>query len=139
MECELTHKKNHKSISLFLICILVCSLFCSCDLRYGKYPSDIAAQWTSETPHLALTYSVNSNGEIVTHEELEFENELIAVDILFGLGDYCVYPINSSAYKDRLFSGRWKYRKGNLVLIIKEDFIFENQYSEIVLAPSYPN
>ena len=87
------------------------------------------------TPKISLIYPEHDGNGATKYETIEWENEILSIDIMFGLGDYCVYPVDSVAYEDRLFNGTWKYRNGNLILLIEEDFLFDNKFSELVFSP----
>lgn len=100
-----------------------------------NYPFHVASMWQCDDPNFSIIYSRDENGILTSCEELEWSSKTIQVEICFLMHDYEVYPATSSAYEDRLFSGTWKYRGGDFVLIIKEDFLFGNQYSELVFSP----
>ena len=100
-----------------------------------NYPYHVASMWQCDDPHFSLIYTRTENGMLTSYEELEWGNETIPVDVCFLMREYDVFPAASSAYEDRLFSGTWKYRDGAFVLIIKEDFLFDNKYSELVFSP----
>ena len=100
--------------------------------------------WQCEDPRFSLAYSRDEKGFLVQHEELEWNNETMLVDVCFvhGVRKYEVYLDSPSPYvrhEDRLFSGTWKYRRGDLVLIIEDDFLFDNRYSELVFSPVSQN
>lgn len=132
MDSELTHRKQLKKELLLLVLICLSMMLCSCDSRAGQYPYQVADEWACNVPCFILTYSNNQE-----YGKLKLEDETINVDVWFGLGDYWVLPKNSVAYDDRLLGGKWKYRKGDLVLSIEEDFLFEGKYSELVFSPVY--
>lgn len=116
--------------SCILISLVLLLFLCSCEEPYNK-----SNEWLCETPYFSLLYTRDSQGILVQTEALVLDGELIAVDLLFGRGIYCVYPEGSNHYEDRLFSGSWEYRAGNLVLTIEEDFAFDGEYDRIVLSP----
>ena len=135
MVSELTRK-----IILLVSAVLVLLVACMAILYFSNilnspHPSEIAENWGCQYPNLCLNYVKSDNNEWVFSEALVWDDETIDISIGFGKGVYCVYPADSSSYIDRLFCGTWKYKRGNLVLKIEEDFIFNNQYSEIILFP----
>ena len=134
MEYELIHKGRLYCVVLS-ITVLFVLLLCGCDPRSGQYPFQKAEYWESYDPPITLRYAQNDDHTWSSLEELHWKGDFIKIDMARQSDYFCVYPAESSNHGDRLFAGSWKYRKGNLVLIIKEDFIFGNQYSEIVLVP----
>ena len=137
MDSELILKWMRKTIALLAMIALCICWFCACDTIHGKYPFQVATKWVCDNPYFLLSYPENKKDN--EHGELQLGTEIITVDITFGLGDYCVYPVHSVHYDDRLLTGLWDYRNGNLVLSIDEDYLFENQYSELIFAPSSTN
>lgn len=134
MESVLIRKKI---FVLFLIIFILISafLFSGCDPKSGQYPFQKEECWYSEEPIMTLQYTKNDDDTWIFSEKLIWEGNTKEISIGMQGSYYCVYPADSNDYEDRLFCGRWKYREGNLVLIIEEDFIFGGAYSEIVLAP----
>lgn len=110
-------------------------LFSGCDPRSGKYPFQQGEQWYSEEPQICLNYSKQEDGTWEMHETLLYNGSLKEINLAMHSSDYCVYPADSNHHDDRLFSGTWKYRNGNLVLIVEEDFAFDGKYSKIILKP----
>lgn len=135
MVCGLIPRRFQISLIVIVMCLIIMINLCSCDMRAGRYPFQIADNWKCTSPEFSLSYSADADKQKQGNEQLIWNGLTIDVDIMFGLGDYCVYPIDSAAYSDRLLSGTWKYRDGDLILIIKEDFIFGNQYTELVFSP----
>ena len=122
------------------IILLVMFLLCGCDPRSGQYPHQKAERWVSEDPMISLEYTHNEDGTWTFCEELYWNDELIAIEVAMQSDYFCVYPIDSTNpdvihHEDRLFSGTWRYRQGNLILMIEEDYIFDGQYSQIVITP----
>lgn len=128
-------KKVATRVTLFLLLLSVIFLFL---WQYQKssrnYPFYIASVWHSDNPTFTLTYTYDENGVLISSEILEWNQEVMHVEVCFLMREYCVYPKNSSAYEDRLFSGTWRYQDGNLVFFIEEDFLFGNQFSELVFS-----
>lgn len=110
-------------------------LFAGCDPRSGKYPFQKSERWYSEDPQISLCYTKNSDGAWSFYHILVLENDELEISIGMQSSYYCVYPADSMHHDDRLFSGSWNYRNGNLVLIVEEDFIFDGKYSKIILKP----
>ena len=125
--------KRVRCITL-LTCLFV--FLCGCDGRAGQYPYDLSASWMCNEPHFVLQYYADEEKSFELEKGLiELPEVAIEVDISFGMGDFWVLPIDSKAYEDRLLSGTWSYRRGDLILKIQEDFLFDHQYSELVLSP----
>ena len=134
MVFELTRKK-YLLIATLCVLFLICTiLFCGCDPRSGKYPFQKGEQWYSEDPQISLNYSKQEDGTWEIYETLLCDGKIKEIDLAMHSSDFWVYPADSNYHDDRLFSGRWKYRKGDLVLIVEEDFVFGGKYSEIVLS-----
>lgn len=131
---------THRRCTAFLVlCLFVLSscLLCGCDPRYGQYPMDKADFWYSADPVMTLSYKQNADKTWTVIETLCWNDETMEISIGMRSDYYCVYPAGEILNHDeRLFSGRWGYRNGNLVLSVKEDFIFDGKYSEITLIPS---
>lgn len=121
-----------------IICFIMLAVLVlyGCDPRSNQYPFQKAEYWSSNNPSISLCYTKNNDDTWTFREQLIWNNNTMGIQIAMQSDSYCVYPADSNHYDDRLFSGKWKYRKGNLVLIIEEDFIFDNQYPEIVLIPN---
>ena len=122
-------------LKLPIACILlaiICALFVGCDPYYGKYPFQEEATWICEEPYMQFVFSKAANGVPISEEYLVWDGEEIPIDVSYQGSMYCVDPKGSTVHAERLFTGEWKYRKGNLVFLIKEDFIFGNQYDELI-------
>ena len=138
MDSEWTLKRKRKRCILIVITVVIALFLWSYwDYCAGSrnYPYHVAPMWQCDDPYFLLVYTREENGALTCHEALEWNNETNVVDVGFLMREYDVYPAETSAYADRLFSGTWKYRKGNLVLMIEEDFLFDYQYSELVFSP----
>ena len=137
MACGLIPKWFRNSLIGIIICLIIPISLCSCDMRAGQYPFQMANYWKCPSPEFSLSYWTDADNRKQEDAQLIWNGQTIDVDIMFGVGDFCVYPADSLAYSDRLLSGLWKYRAGDLILIIKEDFIFGNQYKELVFSPVF--
>lgn len=84
---------------------------------------------------MSLNYSQREDGTWDIYETLFYDGEVKEILLDMHSSAFWVYPADSNYHDDRLFSGRWRYRKGDLVLIVEEDFVFGGEYSEIVLSP----
>lgn len=136
MGSELIPKKRKWGILITLALLLGLSItWCINAMQSRNYPFLISSRWECNDFPFILTYEEHSNGSVTSYAELMWNNHVIQVDIGFLMREYDVYPAKSSSYEDRLFGGTWKYRDGNLVLVIEEDFLFENQYKELVFSP----
>lgn len=107
----------------------------SISMPFVEYPWERESQWVCADPHFTVSYLKHSQGSLISEEILIWEDKEIRVDLRIGVSYFTVFPEYSNVHDDRLLSGTWKYRKGNLVLRIEEDFIFDNQYKELVLSP----
>lgn len=131
MVYELIHKGYFKAI-----CIILTMLFlCGCDRYAGKYPYSTADHWTCKDPYITINYIRNENGTFTEESSLEWNGETIDIDIDFGHGNFVVHPNGNYSFEERLFDGTCKFRNGNVILVIDDDFIFDYQFSEIVLSP----
>ena len=127
-------KSERKRLLIALLIVGISILCLGCDPYYDDYPYCTESEWICSNPVFTLSYTFDSNGGLKHEEFLGLNGETIAVDVLFHAGSYFAMPENSNLHSERLFSGRWKYRDGDLVLTIKEDFIFHNQYEELVFS-----
>ena len=87
---------------------------------------------------MSLNYSQREDGTWDIYETLFYDGEVKEILLDMHSSDYWVFPApsgNITYHDDMLFSGSWKYRNGNLVLIVEEDFIFDGKYSKIILKP----
>lgn len=121
----------------FIVSALI--LFSACDPRDGSYPFQKGSLWTSDDPYLTVLYMKSENGATEQTSTLVLDDNIIQVELYFRSSLYDVYPLGANVYDDRLWSGTWEYRDGNLILYIEDDFIFDGHYSEIVLSPSDVN
>lgn len=101
-----------------------------------KYPWEKASHWVCEDPYFTLSYSKDPWGSLVCEEVLIWNGKEIPVEVGMLHHMYDVSPTDSNHYDDRLLTGTWKYRKGNLILRIEEDFIFGNRYEELIFKPT---
>ena len=122
-------------VKMLITCILlaiICALFAGCDPYYRNYPFQEEATWICEEPYMQFVFSKAANGVPISEEYLIWNGEKIQIDVSYQASMYCVDPKGSIVHDERLFTGEWKYRKGALVFSIKEDFIFGNQYEELI-------
>lgn len=136
MDFELTPKRRcvKPIVAVLFVIILVFVLWLS-NSDNRNYPYLVEGRWVCTEPYFSLLYNKEETGKINRSEIIKWDNQVIEVEIGFLMKEYCVYPEGSSSYDDRLLSGTWKYRDGNLVFFIFEDFIFNEQYSELIFAP----
>ena len=141
MVSVLTKIKRIKLMAVLLM--MVVSILCAgCDLRAGHYPYDKSTEWVCSDPNFTITYTHLPKNGLEEESFLEVDGEMIAVDVLFGHGSkFVILPKNPLRpeiyvhYSERLLTGLWKYRDGNLIITIQEDFVFDNQYEEFVFCP----
>ena len=135
MVLELTPKKRKWILIVLILLLGLFTVWCIYSIRSRNYPFLVASIWQCKEPHFSIVYGSAENGMLTSSEELEWNNKTMPVEVCFLMSEYDVYPVGSCTYKERLFSGTWKYRNGDLILIIEEDFIFDNQYTELVFSP----
>lgn len=139
MVSVLTRKRKFGILILILALIVVSTLLVQYQNAKNRYyPYYASSNWRCEDPSFSLSYSTDGNALLSSYEVIEWNGEVIEVDICFLMREFCIYPATSSSYQsydDRLLSGTWKYRNGNFVLIVIEDFVFDNKYSELVFYP----
>ena len=129
-----TKTKRMKLLPVLLI--MVVSMLCmGCDPYYDRYPYRTGLEWVCSDPNFTISYIYKPNGTFTQEAFLEADGEMMAVEVCFQSIIFEVYPRNSNHFSDRFFTGEWKYRGGNLVLKIDEDFIFDHQYKEFVFSP----
>lgn len=123
--------RNQYRFRGLLFVAILCLCFCGCDTNAGKYPFQVSSEWRCDTIECSLSYSTDEDGNEQEDEVLIWENEMLHVNIAFGVGDFCVFPEGSVKYDERLFSGTWNYEGEKLVLRIEEDYLFNYQFSTL--------
>ena len=134
MDFYLIHERQQK-----LICILIlslCILFIGCYANDVQYPFQVSSKWQCESLDFSLSYYTNTAGKKLEVETLLWKDQVYQVNIAFGLGDFCVFPEYANIYDERLFAGTWYYKEDKLVLKIEEDFLFGDQFTELVFTPT---
>ena len=133
MALESTHNSK---IMLVVLCMLAVIFLFGCDGKYGKYPYDKATQWECSDPEFSIEWASNEYGLITGNSSIiNWKAKETLVYVEFYSSFFEVLPSGSNHHDYRLLTGTWKYRNGDLILIIKEDFIFDNQYEELVFSP----
>ena len=139
MDSALTHKRKYGLLILMLTLIVVSVLFVKCQNTQSRsYPYFVSSNWHCADPSFSLSYSTDGNVLLSSYEVIEWNGEVIEVDVCLLMREFCIYPAKASSYQsyeDRLISGTWEYRNDAFVLKIKEDFLFGNNYSELVFYP----
>ena len=141
MVSVLTKIKRIKLMTVLLM--MVVSILCAgCDGLAGHYPYDKSTEWVCSDPNFTITYTHLPKNGLEEESFLEVDGKMIAVHVAFRHGsNFTIKPINTLYpagpvhYSERLLTGLWKYRDGNLILTIQEDFVFDNQYEEFVFCP----
>lgn len=116
---------------MFLLIVLCCIQFTGCDPYADRYPYLTGSKWISSDPEITLEYAQNDSGRIDSNEVVEWNGKTISISIGFRGSQYWVLPAESHTFADKLFSGAWKYSKGDLVLTIEEDNFFDGAYTEL--------
>lgn len=133
MALELIRTNKFKLLSSLLTLLI---LLCGCDGQFGNYPYDKALYWRCSNPEFSIEWFTNEYGLVAENKSvINLDNRELTVYIDFHSIFFDVLPYGSYHYDDRLLTGKWKYRNGDLVLIVKEDFIFNNEYTELVFSP----
>lgn len=131
MEFALTKLKH--ILGALLVVVMMIG-FCGCDPYADSYPFLNEAKWECSDPKMVLEYTKGVTGVISECHTLEWNGMSLYIDLNFRANSFVVSPSTSTHYDRRLFTGTWEYQNGNLVLIIEEDFIFDNAYSELVFS-----
>ena len=101
-------------------CLLILSLIGGSD--YRTYPHQKASVWICEDPYFVFS----------TQEDyFVWEGEKYEVHIMMKASYFSVYRASENfVISDEyiLFHGRWRYKKGNMVVKITEDHIFDGAY-----------
>lgn len=133
MALELIHNTKTK---LVLLCLAAIVLLYGCDGKYGKYPYDRALHWNCSDPEFSIEWFTTESGLITKCAAvINWNSKEKPVYVDFYSNFFSVLPTTSDHYDHRLLTGTWKYRGEDLVLIIEEDFLFYNQYEELVFSP----
>ena len=130
------NKKCLKRIAHFVLFLILFVLFSSgCDTYANTYPFLQHATWICENPSFSLDYSVDYADD--SKETIDLQGSITDVDVLYNADYFCVYPDGNNYHDSRLLSGTWCYRDGCLVFQIEEDFIFHNQFSEVIFTKQH--
>lgn len=130
---QMINKKCFKAIAHFaFLLILFMLLSAGCDTYANAYPFLENSTWICENPSFSLDYSVDYADN--SREIIDWQGSIIDVDVFYNADYFCVYPDGNNYHDSRLLTGTWYYRDGCLVFQIEEDFIFHNQFSEIVFT-----
>lgn len=134
MEFVLTKKIRHWRAIILLLSIVVLCLS-GCTLRDTSiFNKEITMQ--CEDPYFVTTYSKTENGTGTRETYLEIDGEVYEVALYYRSTIFAVHmQADTSTKSEILLSGTWKEHKGNLILYVEEDSVFENQYETIVLRP----
>jgi len=111
-------------------CLLILSMIGGSD--YRTYPHQKATVWTCEDPYFVIQF------EGVKPSYIEWEGEKYEVYVRMHVHYFSVYRASENfVISDEylLFHGRWRYKKGNMVVKITEDNIFDGAYKELVFVP----
>lgn len=118
---------------IFILCFL--SVFSQTVCKPKKPWSYRNVVWYSEEPKIEIIKSEKYDWQ----GYLAVDGEKVAISLLWG--PTCTFEIidfskddgNTAMSEIRLISGRVEYNKNNAILIIKEDKVYNNEYSKIVL------
>ena len=96
---------------------------------YRTYPHQKASVWICEDPYFVFS----------TQEDyFVWEGEKYEVHIMMKASHFNVYLVSENfviSQENLLFRGSWRYKKGNMVVKITEDNIFDGAYKELVFVP----
>ena len=108
-------------------CLLILSMIGGSD--YRTYPHQKASVWICEDPYFVFS----------TQEDyFVWEGEKYEVHIMMKASYFSVYRASENfVISDEylLFHGRWRYKKGNMVVKITEDHIFDGAYKKLIFVP----
>lgn len=108
-------------------CLLILSMIGGSD--YRTYPHQKASVWICEDPYFVFS----------TQEDyFVWEGEKYEVHIMMKASYFSVYRASENfVISDEylLFHGRWRYKKGNMVVKITEDHIFDGAYEKLIFVP----
>lgn len=118
-------------LTLFLA-FLFLSFFAGCDPLVEQYPCSSDSKWVCNDPAFVLEYAYTNERDLKTIEYLEYAGEVYYVSVSYRGHQFWILPLNSNHYDDRLFTGTWKYVRGDLVFQIEEDYLFDGLFSKFV-------
>lgn len=133
---------NHRRhVFRLLAGLLVCAvLFLSgCTPFWIRFPWDMCDRWVCQDPEFSLTYYRDADGWLISEESLQWNGEIITVEIGFTTSEFVVFPLDNPSFDNRLLQGTWGYKRGNLVLYIKEDFLFDGAFDKLIFFPQRDN
>ena len=108
-------------------CLLILSLIGGSD--YRTYPHQKASVWICEDPYFVFS----------TQEDyFVWEGEKYEVYVRMHAHYFSVYRASENfVISDEylLFHGSWRYKKGNMVVKITEDNIFDGAYKKLIFVP----
>ena len=123
-----------KSILCIVLIVAVSLLFSACDPYANSHPYLTESTWVCSDPKITLEYTKGRTGMMTELCTIEWNDMSLEFDLYFRSTLFEAGPAGYTKYEDRLFSGTWKYRDGNLVLMLDEDFLFDNAYKELVFV-----
>ena len=134
-----------------IICIGILIIFCTLapflfmgnyDLchTFRRYPWYRANQWYCADIDMTLEYITDTDRNLIERlpSILRVIGQLYQVEVGFyygGAGVSFLTDENEDDIGESILEGEWKYRRGNLVIQILEESIFDGQYAELVFVP----
>lgn len=122
------------AIRLGLFAFVVLSIFSLMGCTAHKtYPREKASLWICEDPHFEINYAGDAS-----ETYLEWEGEKYVVALGLHASSFDVFlrsDDNVLHHENILLRGSWRYKKGNVVVKITEDNIFNGAYKELVFVP----
>ena len=107
---------------------------------FRRYPWYHADQWYCAEIDMTIEYVTDHNRNLVDRlpSILRVNGKTYDVEVCFyygGGGLSFLIDENKDNIAESILEGDWKYRRGNLVIQIREESIFDGQYAELVFVP----
>lgn len=103
-----------------------------------RYPWYRAERWYCEEIDMTILYKYNADGNYIGSEysHLEVDGKTYKVGIGFQASAIGFYvDEDGDDVWEGILDGSWAYQQGNMVVQIREESIFDGQYTELVFVP----
>lgn len=134
---EFEHNKRRKRGALCLLILALIGLqliLTACDPKAGEYPYARDSVWICDDPQISLEYRWVDKKGLFSNETMIWDCEDWSLYVEYLASQYWAFADEKEKPEDLLFKGHWTYRRGNLILKIEEDYLFNGQYKELVFT-----
>ena len=134
-------KMRRAIVFIVIFSVLLCCVGCDTYEVIKKYPRYVSDCWYCSEINFTFCYEYYEDGRMksLSSYPLNHNGETLNVTIDF-ISDYWYLQLDNFddliTMDEQLLNGSWRYNKGNLVLRIIEDNLFDGKYQELVFIPS---